>query len=177
MSDWPVWATEDVHVVPADPAWAQLGEALRTRLDVLLAPWLTAPVEHVGSTSVPGLDAKPVLDVQAQVRDLACAEELADVLAPEGWNYVPPELDERAWRRFYVLVRDDRRAAHLHVMTAGTPRWHEQVEFRDRLRADPDLRDAYATLKRHLAARHASDREAYTEGKAGFVRAVLDGSA
>jgi GrpB-like predicted nucleotidyltransferase (UPF0157 family) len=115
--------------------------------------------------------------VQAQVGDLACAEEVADTLAPDGWNYVPPELDERPWRRFYVLVRDDRRAAHLHLLTADTPGWQEQLDFRDLLRADPDLRDAYATLKRHLASRHADDREAYTEGKRDFVRAVLDGRA
>ena len=89
---------------------------------------------------------------------------------------VPPELDRRAWRRLFVLPDGDRRAAHLHVTTADTPRWREQLAFRDRLRADPALRDDYAALKRRLAAAHAGDREAYTAGKGAFVARALGGS-
>lgn len=71
----------------------------------------------------------------------------------------------------------ERRVAHLHVMVAGTARWDEQLAFRDALRADPGLVDAYAALKRNPAARHATDRERYTSAKADFVRAVLDQDA
>lgn len=130
-------------------------------------------MEHVGSTAVPGLPAKPVLDLQAAVVDLACAPGIADVLAPDGWHNVPPELDERPWRQFFVQTVEGRRAAHLHVMTWDSPRWGEQLAFRDPLRADPALRHRYATLKEALATQYNNDREAYSVAKSDFVRAVL----
>ena len=79
MADWPAWATARVQVSPADPRWQQLGEQLRLELDVALSQWLVVPVEHVGSTAVPGLTAKPVLDLQAAVADLGCAPAVAPV--------------------------------------------------------------------------------------------------
>lgn len=173
VDQWPAWARERVEVHPPDEAWQQRGEQLRRRLHADLNTWLVAPVEHVGSTAVPGLPAKPVLDLQAAVTDLACAPEVADVLAPGGWNYVPPELDERAWRRFFVQVVQGRRTAHLHLMPRDSTRWAEQLRFRDALRADPALRHRYATLKEELANQYSTDREAYSAAKSDFVRAVL----
>lgn len=169
-----MWATEAVHVVAADPAWAEAGAAAAVELNVLLAPWLVGEVEHVGSTAVPGLDAKPVLDLQAPVVDLACAAEVAETLASHGWHYVPPELDGRQWRRFLVHVTENHRTRHLHLLVSGSPRWNDQLAFRDTLRADPTLATRYGQLKRALAAEHPDDREAYTEGKTDLVRAVLD---
>jgi GrpB-like predicted nucleotidyltransferase (UPF0157 family) len=174
VADWPAWAQERVEVSPADSEWQRLGEALRGDLDITLAPWLVAPVEHVGSTAVPGLAAKPILDLQAAVADLDCAPTVAQALG-SGWHLVPPELDARPWRRFLVQVADDERVAHLHLLTADNPRWAEQLAFRDALRGDPGLRQRYAELKQELAAQHGQDREAYTAAKSGFVRAVLSG--
>jgi len=162
-----------VDVRPADPQWQRLGEVLRRELDVALARWLVAPVEHVGSTAVPGLAAKPVLDLQAAVADLGCAPAATEALAGRGWHLVPPELDARPWRRFLVQVVDDVRVAHLHLLTADSERWGEQLTFRDALRGDPGLMQRYAALKQQLAAEHADDREAYTAAKTDFVRAVL----
>jgi GrpB-like predicted nucleotidyltransferase (UPF0157 family) len=101
------------------------------------------------------------------------AERQLLVPAPAGWHLVPVELDARPWRRLLVLVVDDHRAAHLHLLLATGRRWHEQLAFRDALRADPELVREYAGLKRALAAEHGTDREAYTAGKEGFVRRVL----
>lgn len=176
VDDWPVWATEAVHVVAADPAWAEAGAAAAVELSALVAPWLAGEVQHVGSTAVPGLDAKPVLDLQGPVVDLECAAEVAETLAPHGWHYVPPELDGRQWRRFLVHVTDDRRTRHLHLLVSDSPRWNDQLAFRDRLRADAGLAARYGQLKLALAAEHPDDREAYTEGKADLVRAVLGGA-
>jgi GrpB-like predicted nucleotidyltransferase (UPF0157 family) len=117
------------------------------------------------------------LPLQAAVADLGAVPLIAEKLAPVGWHLVPAELDRRPWRRFFVKVSGERRIAHLHIMVAGTPRWKEQPAFRDALRADPNLVDAYAALKRDLAARHATDRERYTSAKADFVRAVLEQDA
>ncbi len=173
MADWPAWATERVQVSPADPRWQQLGEQLRLELDVALSQWLVVPVEHVGSTAVPGLTAKPVLDLQAAVGDLGCAPAVAEALAGRGWHLVPAELDARPWRRFLVQVHSDERVAHLHLLRPDSKRWHEQLAFRDALREDRGLVRRYAALKAQLAGEYADDREAYSAAKTGFVRAVL----
>jgi GrpB-like predicted nucleotidyltransferase (UPF0157 family) len=174
VTDWPAWATEQVRLVPSDEEWLHRGERKRRLLDTALSSWLLAPVEHVGSTAVWGLPAKPILDLQAAVADVECAPLIAAALGATGWWYVPPELDRRPWRRFFVQVVDGRRAAHLHVMTLECPRWKEQLAFRDALRADPKLVERYAVLKRTLSAQHDDDREAYSAAKADFVRAVLE---
>ncbi len=171
--DPPAWASERVAVVPHDPAWEQRGDRERRRLDELLGPWLVAPVEHVGSTAVPGLVAKPIIDLQAAVADLAVADEIAAALAPHGWHLVPPDLDGRPWRRFLVQASGDRRTAHLHLLTPAAGRWHDQIRFRDALRVDPDLAREYATLKQDLAAAHPHDREAYSRAKTAFLQRVL----
>lgn len=173
VTDWPAWATEQVVVLPPDPAWQCRGDRERQRLDAALSPWLEAPVEHVGSTAVPGLPAKPILDLQGAVADLECAPRIAAALAAGGWHYVAPELDERPWRRLFVQLTGERRTAHLHLLAADSPRWRDQLDFRDALRADPALRDRYATLKQELAREHRDDRESYTAAKADFVHSVL----
>ncbi len=177
MTGWPAWATESVEVRPSDPGWQQAGERERQALEVALAPWLVARVAHIGSTAVPGLAAKPILDLQAGVANLCAAPVIAETLTPSGWHYVTPDLDRRPWRRFFVKVSGDRRIAHLHVMEKDSARWEEQLAFRDALRGDTDLVEAYAALKRELAARHGADREAYTAAKADFIRAALERGA
>jgi len=173
MRDWPAWATEKVEVRPADHAWQERGEKERLLLEATLGAWLVAPIEHVGSTAVPNLSAKPILDFQAAVTNFGCAADIAAALAPAGWHYVQPELDARAWRRFFVKVAQGHRAAHLHVMLLSNARWRQQLAFRDALRADPPLVQRYAALKKGLASQHVTDREAYTAGKADFIAAVL----
>jgi len=180
MSDGvPAWAYERAELSPYDPRWADRGRAERERLTELLAPWLAGGVEHVGSTSVPGLAAKPVIDLMAPVDDLdAVTGQAAGRLTADGWCYVPPELDQRPWRRFFVKpdASGQRRKAHLHVMRPGHPRWAEQLAFRDALRRDGRLVQRYADVKRELARQHGHDREAYTEGKGQFIAAVLGGA-
>ncbi|MDA8332554.1 MAG: GrpB family protein [Candidatus Dormibacteraeota bacterium] len=176
MADWPRWASEAVEIRPADPGWLRLGEQLGRELDTALSRWLLAPVEHVGSTAVPGLPAKPIIDLQAAVVSLDCAPAAADSLG-EGWHLVPPDLDARPWRRFLVHVVDDVRIAHLHLLTPDSRRWAEQRAFRDILRADPLLLQRYAELKLDLARRHAHDREAYSAAKAEFITSTLRAGA
>ena len=170
---WPAWATEPVTVLPADAGWAVAGAAEVAELRALLAPWRVSDVKHVGSTSVPGLAAKPVLDVMAGLPELDRAPQIAAALAPYDWHYVPPELDGRDHRRFFVRVRDGHRYAHLHLLDPAGQRWRDQLAFRDALRAEPALVAEYAALKRALAAQLADDREAYSEAKTAFVRRVL----
>jgi GrpB-like predicted nucleotidyltransferase (UPF0157 family) len=179
MSDAaPAWAYEEPHLYPHDPDWSARGRAERARLAEILAPWLVDGVEHVGSTAVPGLAAKPVIDLMASVCDPdAVVSRAGERLAADGWCYVPPELDQRTWRRFFVRpdASGQRRVAHLHVIAAGHPRWAEQIAFRDALAGDDRLARSYEVLKRRLAEQHKGDREAYTDAKAQFVAAALRG--
>ena len=131
--DAPPWAYAKPEVRPHDPRLIELAESERGELAVLLARWLAGGVEHVGSTSVPGLDAKPIIDLMASVRDLdQVAAQAREPLWDAGWWYVPPELDNREWRRFYVKPdpSGEHRYAHLHLIAVGHPRWAEQLAFR-----------------------------------------------
>ncbi|WIX77973.1 GrpB family protein [Amycolatopsis carbonis] len=176
MTEPPAWAHEKPHVAAADPAWAVRGAELCARLAVVLEQWLVDRVEHVGSTAVPGLAAKPVVDVMASVTDVdVVVASAGSALAADGWAYVPPSLDVASpWRRFFVLpdANGEHRVAHLHVLPAGHPRWQAQLTFRDALRADPAVSAEYAALKRRLTT-ETTDREAYTAGKTDFVTQVL----
>jgi GrpB-like predicted nucleotidyltransferase (UPF0157 family) len=172
----PQWAHERAEVRPHDPGLIARAETERAWLAGLLEPWLVDGVEHVGSTAVPGLAAKPVIDLMASVDDPdAVVAQAGERLAADGWCYVPPELDRRSWRRFFVKpdASGQRRIAHLHVIRAGNPRWSEQIAFRDALRDDDQLARRYGDLKRMLAAQHADDREAYTDAKAKFIADTL----
>jgi GrpB-like predicted nucleotidyltransferase (UPF0157 family) len=171
---WPAWATEPIEIVDPDPAWATRASALRADLEDRLAPWLEGSIEHVGSTAVPGLAAKPVVDLLAPVPVGSATEEAHGPLTTAGWELVPPELDERSLRRLYVLAEGSRRRAHLHLVDPDHPRARAEVVFRDQLRQQPELAGTYERLKRVAAARHRDDREAYTEAKSDFVQQVLD---
>jgi GrpB-like predicted nucleotidyltransferase (UPF0157 family) len=172
----PAWAYERAEVRPYNPAWPDRARMECEQLTEVLAEWLVDGVEHVGSTAVPGLAAKPIVDLMASVTDLDAVAEEAPLLAA-GWHYVPPDLDRRPWRRFFVKPDESgqHREAHLHLIRAGHPRWTQQLAFRDALRRDDGLARQYEDLKRHLSADHGQDREAYTEGKAEFVATVLAG--
>ncbi|MBV8934069.1 MAG: GrpB family protein [Kutzneria sp.] len=177
MSDpTPAWAYEWAEVRPYDPRWAVRADYERERLAALLAPWLVDGVEHVGSTAVPGLAAKPIVDLMASVTDLdTVVDQASERLGGDGWCCVPAELDRRPWRRFFVKPDSSgqRREAHLHLVRAGHPRWTEQIRFRDALCRDDRLAREYEDLKRRLAQQHRHDREGYTDAKADFIASVL----
>lgn len=154
MSDAvPPWAHESPELHPHDPRWGHRAQAERGRLAELLAPWLVDGVEHVGSTAVPGLAAKPVIDLMASVTDPdTITAQASQRLAADGWYYVPPELDRRPWRRFFVKpdVSGLRRAAHLHLISAGHPRWAEQIAAA--INADLTTEDTTTAVTDHRAA-------------------------
>jgi len=164
-----------VRVVEYDRAWpARAGREIAL-LEALLGPWLAGAVEHVGSTAVPGLAAKPTIDLAAPVADLPLARAEAVPRLVDEADYVFPAAynDELGGTRLWLCKPSrERRDFHLHLVTAGSDELRRRVAFRDALRADAGLRSEYETLKHTLAARHAGDREAYTDGKSAFVAHV-----
>ncbi len=175
-SDWPKWAVESIEVVPPNPEWIEAGRAEVKELMQHLSPFGVEEVEHVGSTSIRDLPAKPILDVMAKIPSFDEVDEIAGKLAGYQWHYVPAELDNRPWRRFFIKVEDDKRVAHLHLMLEGEPRWEQQRIFRNRLNGDSALKEEYAELKKRLAIQFPDDREAYSDGKETFIQRVLGGS-
>lgn len=166
---WPRWATAPIEVVAPDPAWAvgaqRLIAALR-RHDVLAE----VAIEHVGSTAVPGLAAKPTLDLLADVPPDG-ADRVAAALVDDGWARLP--VADAPWKRSFVLSDEGRRLAHLHLADGADPRAAAHLRFRDALRTDPGLVARYAAVKQEAARRHRDDREAYTAAKAAFIADVL----
>ena len=158
-----------VTLAPYDPAWVDMFAAERARILDALGDSLPLAIEHVGSTSIPGLVAKPVLDMLAGYPAGASLDAYVEALARMGWvhrgeNGIPG-------REFFR--RGDPRAYHLHMAVRHGAFWREHLAFRDALRTRPELRDAYADLKLDLARRFPRDRESYTNGKTRFVRRVV----
>lgn len=178
--NWPVWATEAVELVEADPNWLRKGEQVIAQLSSQLAPYAVQEIEHIGSTAIPYLPAKPIIDIMASIPSYQKLSEIIHVLAKDNWHYVPPELDGRNYRRFFVKVKDNKRECHLHLMLEdgiGHDKWLKQLLFRDRLRANSHLTEEYAQLKHDIASKHNNNREAYTIAKTDFVNKVLTGTS
>lgn len=163
-------ADEPVRIVPYDPEWPARFEQERAALETAIGPWATGGIHHVGSTAVPDLDAKPIVDILVGVRDLEEARECFEPLAQLDYMYAPFLPDEMHW---FCKPHPSRRTHHLHLVPAGSRRYLDELAFRDRLRADPEVAEEYAVLKRALASRFEQDREAYTDAKSEFIHRVL----
>lgn len=162
-----------VKLVPYDPLWPSKFESERAVLRRLLAPWVVANIEHVGSTAVSGLSAKPVIDIMVPVECLDSSRGAIEAASQAGYIYWPYKADVMHW---FCKPSAAHRTHHLHLIPYESPLWFDRLRFRDALRSDPHLARRYAELKLHLAKRYRHDRESYTEGKTEFVAAVVKGS-
>lgn len=182
-------------LAPYDPEWARRAEdqlhALRGALAPLVGDLAACSFDHIGSTAVPGLAAKPVVDLQVRLPVLPEAEVLERAVAPLGWepgrgsrpdspgvtHDLPAPGDAhpaQVWVKRLFTRTDPTQPGILHVRLTASPFGRRTVAFRDRLRAEPQLRRAYEQLKTALAAEHADDQDYddYTRGKTTFIRAA-----
>lgn len=160
-----------VVVDPYSSRWPVAFDAVRDELSSALVP-VEAAIEHIGSTSVPGLAAKPVIDVLVGVRALADVESRIAALGACGYDYIRKYERELPMRRYFVKPSVSSLRVHVHAVERGSL-WREHLAFRDALRADAGLRARYQQLKLQLAAAHADDKSAYTAAKAPFIQSVL----
>src|ERR1044072_5186805 len=130
-----------------------------------IGPWIEGGIHHVGSTAVPGLDAKPVIDILVGVEGLDSSRPCIEPLAELDYLYAPYLVEQMHW---FCKPDPSRRTHHLHLIPAGSTRFRDELAFRDRLRADSEVAAEYAELKHQLGARFENDREAYTDAKASF---------
>lgn len=156
-----------VRLADYNPEWAGLFEAEKAVLSGILGSALR-DIQHVGSTSVPGLRAKPVIDIAAALDSLEAAPRLIPALEAAGYEY-HPEIEIPGEH----FLRKTTGAYHLHLLEEGSPHWTHFLRFRDCLRASSDLARQYAELKAQLAARFSHDRASYTSGKAAFIEQTL----
>jgi GrpB-like predicted nucleotidyltransferase (UPF0157 family) len=155
---------DPIEVVDADPAWPARFAEMRARLTEALGP-TARRIDHVGSTAVPGLAAKPIVDIQLSVPDV---EDEAAYLAPVEACGLVLRFTEPG-HRYFRPPQGLPRLWHVHVCTIGSLWERDHLLFRDYLRAHPDEAAAYGWLKRELAPRFATDRIAYTDAKDPFI--------
>ncbi len=161
---------EPIRLVPYDPSWPGRFAEEQAALDEAIGSWATGGIHHVGSTAVPGLDAKPIIDILTGVDSFEASRACFDPLAKLDYLYAPYRTDEMHW---LCKPHPTRRTHHLHLVPTDSRRFREELAFREALRKNPETADEYAALKRDLAQRFANDREAYTDAKADFIKRVL----
>lgn len=159
-----------IEVVNYNPEWPALFIHEQRLIIKALSPWLVGPPEHIGSTAVPGLLAKPVIDIMAPVSLLAGSEAAIPAAERIGYIYFPYKPQQMHW---FCKPSPEHRTHHLHLVPLGSPLWRERLAFRDALRSDAGLRAEYEKLKLKLAEQYQHDREAYTDSKSPFIDRVV----
>ena len=160
-----------VVLAPHDLRWAEMAAAESARLKTALGD-VVLTVHHIGSTAIPGIAAKPTVDLMPVVSDLKVLEaRRGDV---EALGYLWRGEFGIPGRRYCVLERDGQRVFHVHFFAEDHPNIEAQLRFRDYLRAHRDEALAYEAIKREAAAAHAEDSLAYNEHKAGWIRACIE---
>jgi GrpB-like predicted nucleotidyltransferase (UPF0157 family) len=166
---------QPVIIVDYDPQWPIVYEEEKAKIMGVIGHKVEA-IEHIGSTAVPGLGSKPIVDMMAAVRDLAEAEECVRLLQEHlGYIDITPEPDQEEW--FFCIGNktkpEETNTIHLHLVKHDSYHWKKDILFRDFLRAHPDVAKEYYELKKRLSEEFGSDREGYTDAKASFIEFVL----
>lgn len=150
-------------------AWAEWFADEADRLRAIFGD--KAPIEHIGSTAIPGMMAKPIIDMMVGVESLdAVSQAMVAKLENMGYRSMPDRVTQD--EIFMPKGPDSRRTHYLHIVPRSNRRWHNTVLFRNYLRAHP-AREEYADLKRKLAIQYPDDRASYTDAKTGFVTDIL----
>ena len=163
----------DVQLVRTSDDWAPIAHELAARIQIASVD-VVHEVAHVGSTAVPGLLAKPIVDLAIGVRSGSAVDDVADALTRIGWIYRGDAGDDGGW----IFVMEDspwHRVAHAHGVEFGGAQWLRYLQFRDLLRGSPTARRAYEETKRRLAVQYPDGRQGYSAGKDLTVQRLLAG--
>lgn len=161
-----------VMVVDYDPDWAQTFETEKQRLVTIFGDKIVA-IEHIGSTSIPGLAAKPIIDIIVAVQSFTLLPDFIEGLQELGYEYMPERMFDT--RKFFPKGPREKRTHHLNlVVQDDIGQWVMPIAFRDYLRAHDRERSEYARLKTALASRYANDRAAYTRSKNNFFQMIFN---
>lgn len=165
--------TGQVIIVDYDPLWPQMYEEERARISDAIGEYLI-DIQHVGSTSIPGLSAKPILDIMPVIRSIALVPQCVEPLAALDHAYFGENgIPGRHYFRKPADITSQPQKVHLHVLEKGHDQWAMMLLFREYLRMHPESAQQYDTLKRELAAQYGSDRAGYTDAKEAFVKSII----
>jgi GrpB-like predicted nucleotidyltransferase (UPF0157 family) len=173
-------ASERIEIVSYDPSWPDRFEAEKRHLRSCLPPGIVLRIEHLGSTAVPGLAAKPIVDMLVGVSDLAAVRvQVVPILEAQGYEYFwrPTTGDDGPPFYAWFIKRDPvtgLRTHHIHMVESGFVDHWERLIFRDYLIEHPDVAEEYSNLKRRLADEFPNDRVGYTQAKTEFIERVMD---
>ncbi|MGH9225212.1 MAG: GrpB family protein [Acidimicrobiales bacterium] len=166
---------DPIVISPYDERWPGAFELERERLERVLRGGLALGIEHIGSTAIPGMAAKPIIDMLAVVLDIDDVRHAVGPLGDLGWVSAPEPGNEKHRVRSFCTPSIANRTHHLHLVEEASQGWRGTIAFRDYLRGHPGLAAAYAALKRELALAHGADankRDAYRDGKSRFIAEV-----
>jgi GrpB-like predicted nucleotidyltransferase (UPF0157 family) len=163
----------EIEIENYNDQWPAFFEKEELVLQQVASNWLYGAIEHVGSTSVPGLAAKPIIDIMFGVTSLDASKPAIEVLSGIEYCYYPYKTEVMHW---FCKPKPEYRTHHLHLIPYESELWHQRLNFRDILRKDRGIAQKYANLKADLAKEHPVDREAYTQNKGPFIQGVLNGS-
>jgi len=158
-----------VKLVPHRPAWKELFAEEKDRLEEVIGHQVV-DIQHIGSTSIPGMVAKPILDIGIAVVDFEASEVSIDPIEGLGYQY----RGEHGIPRRHYFVKGNPRTHHLHMLEVNSRDWKAHLLFRSYLTSHPDIAQEYAELKIDLAERYRTDREVYQEGKDAFIERILE---
>ena len=163
-----------VNVVAYQPAWVTAYDKEKQRLQDALGGYISA-IEHAGSTAVPGLAAKPIIDMIAAVDDLSVYKEVIRPLTALGYEYMPERVF--AGRVFFPKGPRENRTHHLSLVVKNSEGWTQPLLFRDYLRKNNAALNRYQTLKAKLATQYPDDRASYTKAKEQLIQEILNEAA
>lgn len=159
-----------VELAPYDPSWPATFERIGKKLAKLLAPYILT-IEHIGSTSIPGLVAKPLVDIDIVLRNSAYVPATTQILLDHGYEPRGNHYDDEVWA---FLRRDGKPPERVYLCPPNNRTHENRVIFRDYLRAHPTEAAAYGKLKQELVEIHRHDGDRYTAEKRHFVNAVIE---
>lgn len=162
-----------VFIIPYDPSWPDQYENEKEMILRDIGSSYVVSIEHMGSTAVSGLAAKPVIDILIGVRSLQDAPLFIPPLVNRGYEYIPQYEATFPERRYLQRIVRGQHTHHLHIVEPASEFYRTQLAFRDYLRTHEQTAAKYAALKFGLAEQFANEREAYTEAKAEFIQSVL----
>jgi GrpB-like predicted nucleotidyltransferase (UPF0157 family) len=158
-----------IEVVPYNPDWPSLFKMEADRLGAILGQEAVA-IHHIGSTAIPNIRAKPIIDILVEVQDIEKVDDFNTEMIRQG--YRPQGEFGIPGRRFFIKGPDDARTHHIHVFQTGHPEVQRHLDFRDYMVTHPEEAQAYSRLKETLAQRFPEDIEGYVAGKDGFIKDI-----
>lgn len=165
-----LWALFPIVLTPPDPRWADWYREEAALIQAVLPPDLPLRLTHIGSTAIPGIYAKPIVDILAEAAQDADLSRADACFARAGYRLMAADPDRRSYNKGYTGEGFAEKVFHLHLCRRGV---HDEVIFRDYLRAHPEAAREYEALKLSLWMPFEHDRDGYTEAKGGFIREIL----